>query len=100
MSTPPATRNASTTSGEKASAISPSHSRCNRQTSPPDAEKLNYAREERRIPAAQEPERLGKSKRCAWSQEGILRAKIAGPYDRHDLRFELDEVFHRIASGL
>jgi hypothetical protein len=61
---------------------------------------MNCARKERRIPAAQEPGRLGKSKRFAWSQEGILRAKIARPYDRHDLRFELDEVFHRIASGL
>jgi hypothetical protein len=61
---------------------------------------MNCARKERRIPAAQEPGRLGKSKRFAWSQEGILRAKIARPYDRHDPRFELDEVFHRIASGL
>jgi hypothetical protein len=44
--------------------------------------------------------KLGGSERCAWSPEAILRAQVVGPYDRHDLRFELDEVFHRVASGL
>src|ERR1700677_921554 len=60
--------------GEKASAIFPINSRCNRQTSPPDAGKLNCASNVRRIPAAQRPGRLDELERCAWSPEAILRA--------------------------
>jgi hypothetical protein len=60
--------------GKEASAMIPINSRCNRQTSPPDASNLIVRGMCAVFPAAQWPGRLGEYERCAWSPEAILRA--------------------------